>query len=382
MKILFAADVHPDPNSGAAGTEWQTIRAIRAAGHEVDEIWASDLGRRIQHGNLHYLLELPFAYRRLIAQRCSITQYDVIHVNQGHCFRAAIAHKRARRPGVFVCRSHGLDDRADKLLDEWRRRMKVPGRQGLAALMGSTMDRLLHRQHRLAYQNVDGIIVSSSGDQEYLIRRQGVPADRVARIAQAPSPYFMTSDAPAQSPARLRRILHVGGFAFWKGVHAVAQVANALLTEDSPWEFTWVCRESEHHQVRTLLTPMANARTQLVAWMDQQALMNSYDAHGIFLCPSLFEGFGKVFLEAMARGMCVIGTPTGGMPDIISHEDNGLIVGFNDPVAIMAAIEKLQCHLPLAESMSRKAAATAREYSWARVARETLDFYRHLGARG
>ncbi len=48
MKILFAANVSPDPNSGAAGTEFQTIAGLRRLRHEVDEIWAEELGRRIK----------------------------------------------------------------------------------------------------------------------------------------------------------------------------------------------------------------------------------------------------------------------------------------------------------------------------------------------
>ena len=38
MKILVAADVPEDPNSGVAGTEYQTIQALRALGHEVDAV--------------------------------------------------------------------------------------------------------------------------------------------------------------------------------------------------------------------------------------------------------------------------------------------------------------------------------------------------------
>ena len=45
MKILVGADVPPDPNSGAAGTVYQTNAALRELGHDVDEIWANDIGR-------------------------------------------------------------------------------------------------------------------------------------------------------------------------------------------------------------------------------------------------------------------------------------------------------------------------------------------------
>ena len=329
MRILFAADVEPDPNSGAAGTEWQTIQALRQLGHEVDVIWAADLGRRIRHGNLHYLLELPRAYRRVIGQRCERLDYDVIHANQGHCYLAARAHHQAMRRGIFVCRSHGLDDRMEQVLKPWRRRLEVNARSSMKAMVGGALDSLLHQHDRAAYREADGIIVSSSGDARYLTDSMAVPASRVACIPQAPAAAFVANATPAMDHSRLMRILHVGGFAYWKGVHAVATVANTLFERDSRGEMTWVCRAAEHDLVRDLLRPAAQKRVELVAWTSQQDLLAIYDRHGIFLCPSLFDGFGKVFLEAMARGLCVIGTPTGGMPDVIRDGENGCLVGFH-----------------------------------------------------
>lgn len=378
MRILFAADVPPDPDSGAAGTEWRTIQALRELGHQVDEIWASDLGRRIQHGNLHYLLELPRAYRRVIEERCGHTQYDVFHVNQGHCFLAARAHRLARRPGVFVCRSHGLDDHMNAVLAEWRKRLGLSGGSRLKRIAGAVLRRMLQRHDRLAYRWADGVIVSGSHDARYLTGRLQVPAARVACIPQAPAPAFVDEPVEEMDGSRSRRLLHVGGFAYWKGVHAVAEAANQLLAADANCQLTWVCRAHEHVAVRALLRGPALERVALVGWMPQDALRSVYDRHGVFLCPSLFDGFGKVFLEAMARGMCVVGTRTGGMPDVIRDGVDGMLVGFDDPAAITSAVRRLWTHPDLARSVSVAAATRARQYSWNRVARETVAFYEHL----
>jgi len=380
MKILFAADVDPDPNSGAAGTEWQTIQALRSLGHDVDEIWARDLGRTIAHGNLHYLLELPRAYRRVINDRCTRRRYDVLHVNQGHCYLAARDHRARKRPGVFVCRSHGLDDYAGIVLADWRRRLGLQSRRGVKALLGGPLDYLLHRHDRLAYAEASGIIVSSSSDQRHLLETMHVPQARVARIAQAPAMSFVSDPALEMTDARRSRILHVGGFAYWKGVHAVAQVANSVLGGPANVEMTWVCRRDDHPRVRELLSPEANAAIRLVDWVPQDQLRLIFDQHGIFLCPSLFEGFGKAFLEAMARGLCVIGTPAGGMPDVITNGKDGFIVEFNSASQIVDRFQTLQSNSSLAFAMSRDAAERAREYSWHRVAQETAAFYEELSA--
>ena len=378
MRILFAADVMPDPDSGAAGTEWQTIQALRRQGHEVDEIWATDLGRRIRHGNLHYLLELPGAYRRVIGEYCRRNSYDVIHANQGHCYQAARENRRLQRQSVFVCRSHGLDDYADSLLSPWRQELGIRARHGAKRLVGGILDGLLHRHDRLAYRYADGILISSSGEERYLLHQRGIPGERIGRVPQAPADQFVATPAPLMDDQRRFRMLHVGGFAYWKGVHAVASMANDLLHRWDRARLTWVCRGEDHARVRQMLTPTALEKVELLDWMPQSALVDIYDKHGIFLCPSLFEGFGKVFLEAMARGLCVIGTPVGGMPDIIEEGISGMLVDFHSPVAMSEKIKWLWEHAERADSMAVTAAAIARGYSWDRVGHEVVTFYERL----
>ena len=378
MRILFAADVAPDPDSGAAGTEWQTMAALREQGHEVDAIWKHDLPQRIRHGNLHYLLELPRGYRSVIRNYCRTKTYDVIHVNQSHGYLAAQEHRRMGRQGLFVMRSHGLDDHMEQVLGPWRRKLGIPARKGASKLGGGVVDGLLRRHDRLAYQAADGVIVSSNLDASFLTNQRGMLPTRVACIPQAASQPFLATEAPAMTADRLRRILHVGNFAYFKGSHAVAASIPGLLEADPQVRVTWVSHHSDHEAIRALIGPHNINRVQLLDWMPQPALVQLFDQHGIFLCPSLFEGFAKVFLEAMARGLCVIGTPTGGMLDHICNNENGCLVGFHDPQAIVATAQRLIGNLAFASRISTAAAKTAHCFSWERVAAETAAFYQQL----
>ena len=378
MRILFAADVNRDPNSGAAGTEYQTLAGLRRLGHEVDEIWRDDLPHWVRHGNLHYLLELPRAYRRAIRRKWQQGSYDVVHVNQGHSYLAAEDHRRSRRPGVFVCRSHGLDDHMEIVLRGWRRQLGIRNRSVMKAIPGRLIDQLLFRHDRLAARYSSGYIVSSSLDREFLIGEHGMQPDRVACIPQAPAEVFVETPAPPLSPDRLRHLLHVGSFAYWKGPHTVAEVANQILPSHPDARLTWVCASRDHDRAAQLLSPDARPRTRFVGHLSQQELLDVYDRHGIFLCPSLFEGFCKVFLEAMARGLCVIGTRVGGMRDIIETGRNGLLVETGDARAVVEHIEHLWAHAEMASTISAEAAREARQYSWDRVARETAAFYESL----
>jgi glycosyltransferase involved in cell wall biosynthesis len=155
-------------------------------------------------------------------------------------------------------------------------------------------------------------------------------------------------------------------------------VFNRVAGAEPSVTMTWVCDEKDHASVRAMLTAEADRRTQLLHWMPQAELLQVYDDHGIFLFPSFYEGFGKAFLEAMSRGLCPITSGAGGMRDILSPGTDGFILPSGDAAALADAALKLVREPSIASEMSAAAAATARRYSWTRVATETASFYRHL----
>jgi glycosyltransferase involved in cell wall biosynthesis len=377
MRILFAADVPPDPDSGAAGTEYQTVEALRKLGHEVDCVWADRLPHRIRHGNLHYLLELPRAYRAAVRRYSSERTYDVYHVNQPHCWLAAKDHQRSRRPGVFVQRSHGWELRSQEVLDRWRRVWREPEKRFPGGVLSSLMRRLLARHNRLAARWCDGTIVSASRCRDYLVERHGVAPERVACVAQAAPADYCRRPAPPDDPGRRERVLYVAQFAFFKAPRVVAEAMRRLAERFPAASFTWVCDAAHHDAVRAMLGPAA-ARVALLGWMKQEQLCAVYDRHGVFLFPSLFEGFGKVFLEAMARGLCVAASDEGGMRDVIRPGDDGLLVPVGDAAALADAAATVMADAGRFARLSHAARATALQYTWERAARETAAFYERL----
>ena len=378
MRILFAADVPRDPNAGASGTEIQTIEGLRRLGHEVDEIWAENLPHKIEHGNLHYLLELPGAYRRAIRGKWQSNVYDVVHVNQPHAYLAARDHARRRRPGVFVNRSHGWEPRGEEVMARWRKVFGVPERRFPRSIPGVILGSLLSRRPRLVAERADGVIVSCSECREYIIERYGLAPDRVACIPQAPPDLYNATPARPLTPDRIKRVLCMAPFAFFKGPHVLAAAANAFLQADPRLELTWVSGQANHEALRALLSAEAGARTRFLGWRDQSSLMEVYDTHGILLALPLTEGFCKAFIEAMARGLCVAATRTAGMRDIIEHGKNGLLVDVGDAKGAARCVAELQADLPRAQGLSEQARHTAAQHSWDRVARETASFYESL----
>jgi len=360
------ADVPRDPNAGAAGTDVRISEALQRLGHEVDEIWAPQLGRRIAHGNLHYLLELPRAYRREMLRAAKTKHYDVIQADQPHGFLAA----RAKPDGtVFVHHSQGFEPNLERTLEPWRGAYGVRTRA-----VSRVMAALLARHARSIARDADGHIVSSSSDAECL-HSMGVPRERVAVIAQAAPESFLQRDVKPLTRERLRRVLYVGQYGFAKAPMIVADAMRALAKHDD-LGFTWVCSRTHHGEVRRIAPP----NTEVLDWMPVEQLIDVYDAHGVFLFPSFYEGFGKVFLEAMSRGLCVIASDVAGAHDVITHGRDGLLVPAGDVDAIVQGAQSLLGDDARAQSIAANAAARAREYTWERVAAETVAFYERLSS--
>ena len=378
LRILVGANVAPDPNAGASGTVWQMNAALRRRGHQVDEIWSSAIGRRIQHGNLHYLIELPRAYRREVRKACETKTYDVIELNQPHACLAATDHQKARRSGVFVNRSHGHETRSEEDLQHWRTELGIPRNRGLRGMASSVIQSLLDRQWRDIAQTADGFIVSCTQDAEYLRQRYSVASERIGCITQGVPVAFLESPISPMTPERIQRFLYIGQLAFFKAPQVLADSVNRILTAVPTATMTWVCGPTHHAAAMAMLHEHVRSRVQMISWMDQTALHSILDSHGVFLFPSYFEGFGKAPLEAMSRGLCVIATAVGGMRDYIQSEQSGFLVSPGDSARIADIASRLIQDRGLASRISKAARETAEHHTWDRCAADAENFYLSL----
>ncbi len=102
-----------------------------------------------------------------------------------------------------------------------------------------------------------------------------------------------------------------------------------------------------------------------------------------FAMPSRFlEGQGIVYLEAMAAGRAVIGTNIGGVPEAITHGENGLLVEMNDIAGFADALKTLLDNPSLSEAMGQRGFARAsREYRISRIAERYLEIYELVRTR-
>jgi len=109
---------------------------------------------------------------------------------------------------------------------------------------------------------------------------------------------------------------------------------------------------------------------------DLPALLAQSD---VFVRPSLSEGLGSAFLEAMASGLPVVGTQVGGIPDFLNHGETGLFCDPHRPDDIAQKIELILSDGILRNKIIKQALIHVREnYSWEEIAKRMNEIYTNI----
>ena len=104
------------------------------------------------------------------------------------------------------------------------------------------------------------------------------------------------------------------------------------------------------------------------------------DQHHVLLSTSLFEGFGLVVAEAMARGCAVIGPAVPGLDEVVINEKSGLLYPQSADALdeIAARIARVRDNEPLYDTLAHAAFTTSRRFSIGKAAAAYLDLYENL----
>lgn len=372
MRFLFVANTHPDPSQGASGCDLSTIAALRALGHEVDDVWTGGWRRRIAHHNLHQLLELPRWFRKVVLEKCRAGRFDVVQVNQPHAWLAAKAFRESGLPGVFVNRSHGWESRSWEAVKKHECDPRPPAKRLAAAVLR----RLLARHNHLVTQYSDGIVVETSGDREAVLAEGG--CRDVLVLPPGIAAEFLES-LPAPAPARFRRVLHAASFSAHKAPEVVAAVLRRLASSRD-LEMTWVTQESAHPTIRAMLGP-DSGRVRLMGWVTPETLRDLLDSHGFFIQPSYFEGFSLAFVQAMARGSIVLGSEIDCMLQTIHHGESGFLFPPGAATDIADTIVRLVDSSSRCQAISLAARKSAESMTWKNAGLDYVAFCRMLSAK-
>lgn len=257
---------------------------------------------------------------------------------------------------------------------------------------------------KTAYENADGVIAVSRSMQDDVKELYGVPSEKVRVIyngvdverykptfnLEVLARYGIDPDRPY--------ILFVGRITHQKGImhllraveHLIPGVQVVLCATDP--DTVELGREVDK-RIEALKTLDGRAIIHVSSFVPVDDIIPLYSHAAIFVCPSIYEPFGIINLEAMACGTPVVATAVGGIKEVVAHQETGLLVPFDpkcpeehEPQAaaelarnLATAMNALLSDPEKRRIMGNKARRRVEElFSWRQVARQTLDFYQEI----
>lgn len=137
---------------------------------------------------------------------------------------------------------------------------------------------------------------------------------------------------------------------------------------------------TEEDRLRLLAKNLAIAHSvRFRGYLSQPEMASLLKEASVFARPSRSEGFGNSFIEAMACGIPVVGTPVGGIPDFLIDGKTGCMCKTEDPVSLADSIEKILSDKALYAQLVLGGLDTARGYEWPPLARKIASIIHSLG---
>ena len=242
-------------------------------------------------------------------------------------------------------------------------RLAAPRLKTIVCAHGIEVWEPLSALRRRALSHADVVLAPSRSTAEHLAARQKVAFERIRILPWALDPQFESFLArpPAPLPANFpagRVILAVGRWLAderYKGMDTLITALPRLLTRYPDTQLVlvgegndreWLERIAEHSGVRR--------HVHFLSAISYAELDACYAACEIFALPSRAEGFGLVYLEAMARSKPVIGGAHGGAPEVIVDGVTGYLVQHGDALQLSTSLNTLLSNPTLAQEMGAR----------------------------
>jgi alpha-maltose-1-phosphate synthase len=249
---------------------------------------------------------------------------------------------------------------------------------------------------RTAYEHADAVIAVSDGMRgDVLDCYPTLDPDRVHVVRNGidTGAYHPVSEVDALErfgvdPAR-PIVAFIGRITRQKGVghlvaagHAIDRDAQLVLCAGAP------DTPQLADEIREAVADLAAARPG-VFWIQRMLaaaeVRQVLSAATVFVCPSVYEPLGIVNLEAMACGTAVVASDVGGIPEVVDDGATGLLVHFDEHrmpsfrQGIADAVNTLLADPARASAMGKAGRRRAvEEFSWARVAEQTVAVYQRI----
>ena len=268
---------------------------------------------------------------------------------------------------------------------------------------------------KTAYEAASGIIAVSNGMREDILRSYpAIDPERVKVVHNGIDleawKHPQGQEADAQAAATLKRlgidpdrptIVFVGRITRQKGLPHLLRACEQLPADVQVILCAGAPDTPEiKAEVEGLVAHLREKRTGVV-WIEEMLprpeLIAVLAASDVFVCPSVYEPLGIVNLEAMAVGLPVVGSATGGIPDVIVDGETGLLVPIEqvqdgtgtpiDPARFEADLAErlttLVTDTEAAKAMGQAARRRVEEhFAWQAIAQRTMDVYNWVLGQG
>lgn len=361
--------IHVLHSLGVGGTENGVVNLIRALEGEVRHTVVSMTGpgplaaRLPDDVELHCLGKRPGLDLGSVVRLSRLLRRlrpDVVHSRNWGAFDAILAARLARVPVV------------------------IHGEHGREADDPEGLSRRRNRLRRLAAPFVDRFVTVSFDLRRWLIHVVGIPERRVVTILNGVDTTRFCDDGRETG----RQALGLVGDAVVLGtvgrldpvkdqqglLEAFARLARTdgravlVVLGDGP------CREALEARARR---PDLAGRVRLLGERDDvPTLLRGFD---IFVLPSIAEGISNTILEAMATGLPVVATRTGGNPELVEDGVTGTLVPVGRPAALADALRAYAAdpHLRALHGKAGRQRAVE-EFALERMVRRYRDLYHAL----
>jgi glycosyltransferase involved in cell wall biosynthesis len=234
--------------------------------------------------------------------------------------------------------------------------------------------------HQLDLLREAGAVVALTPIERDFLLRRGLRPERVHVIPAGIPVEAAALAGPVPPPAEPPTVLFLGAATYDKGAVHLMQAMRLLEAEGVEVRLAIAGTVTSQFQQAIARAPALERLSVAVLGVAPAAEKERLLRECVALAmPSRVDSFGLVYLEAWAAGRPVIGARAGGVPAVIDHETNGLLVPFGDVPAIAAAIRRLVERPGEAAAMGLAGREKLRRcYTWEAVFPQVSDLYDRL----
>jgi glycogen synthase len=245
-------------------------------------------------------------------------------------------------------------------------------------------------EHWMA-NRAEQVIACSAYMRDHISDVYGIEEERIAVIPNGIDPAdLQPADEEEMRRLRLRfaqpheqLVLLVGRLVYEKGFQVALEAMPRVIDELGNVRFLVAGSGTAEQELRGQAAALGlDDHGIFLGWIGDDVLHTLYRIADLVVVPSIYEPFGLVALEAMASGCPCLVADTGGLREVVPHEEVGLRFRSRDPQSLADFAIRVLSDEELGSRLVAEAYGHVRSFDWVDVAEQTLDVYERLVSRG